>query len=133
MIRDLARRLRAYILGLSPHQRALLLAVGLVLGIFPIPGCPTLLCLAAAVSLRLNPAVLQVLNNATGPLQLALLIPLERAGAWFCGSGGSPLAERLDLLAVHAVVGWACLCIPGGVLIYLVLVRTPWRSWFNIS
>jgi hypothetical protein len=133
MICKWARRFRGYILGLSPHQRALLLALGLVLGIFPIPGCPTLLCLAAAVSLRLNPVVLQLLNNATGPLQLVLLLPLERAGAWFCGSGASPFAEHLGLLAVHAVVGWACLCIPAGVLLYLALVRTPWRSWFNIS
>jgi uncharacterized protein (DUF2062 family) len=133
MIQKWARHFRASILELSPHQRALLLAVGLVLGIFPIPGCPTVLCLAAALGLRLNPAVLQLLNNATGPLQLALLLPLERAGAWFCGSETTPLAGTLGLLAMHAVVGWACLCIPAGILLYLVLVRAPWRLCFNIS
>jgi hypothetical protein len=92
-----------------------------VLGIFPIPGFPTLLCLAAAVGLRLNVTVLQLLNNATGPLQLALLLPLERAGAWCCGEASTVAPATL---AVHAVVGWACICIPGGVLLYLILTRS---------
>ena len=41
-------RLAASLEGLSAEQVALLLSVGLVLGVFPIMGCPTLLCLLAA-------------------------------------------------------------------------------------
>jgi len=126
MMQKWAKLFRASIVDLTPQQLALLLAVGLVLGIFPIPGCPTLLCLAAAAGLRLNVAVLQLLNNVTGPLQLALLLPLERAGAWFCGDS-RVLAGEFGAMAMYAVIGWACICIPAGILVYLVLVRAPWR------
>ena len=59
---------------------ALLVAVGLVLGTFPVYGLPTLLCAAAAVLLRLNAAGLQLVNQLSTPLQLALLLPLARIG-----------------------------------------------------
>src|ERR1700679_4030488 len=80
-----ALRFHAAVRELSPQQVALLVSVGLVLGVFPIVGCPTVLCLLAAFGLRLNPAALQVINNLSSPLQLALLLPLGRAGALLCG------------------------------------------------
>ena len=109
---------------LSPEEIALLLAVGLVLGVFPIAGCPTMLCLLAAVGLRLNFAALQALNNISTPLQLALLLPFTRAGAWLFGGlvpGGS-LAGKLGLAAMHAIAGWASVSIPLGFLLYFVLI-----------
>lgn len=119
-------RLRASILQLPPEQAALLLSVGLVLGVFPIMVIPTFLCLAAAVSLRLNAPALQVLNSATSPLQLALLVPLERVGAWMCRAypfGGTSLIGKIGMAAAHAVLGWLCVCVPAGVLLYFALVR----------
>ena len=119
-------RLRASIEKLSAEEAALLLSVGLVLGVFPIMGIPTVLCLAAAVGLRLNAAALQVLNNLTSPLQLALLVPLARAGAWMCRGypvGGTSLTGKIGLAAAHAVLGWLCICVPAGVLLHFALVR----------
>jgi uncharacterized protein (DUF2062 family) len=40
--------------GLTPERLALSLAVGLVLGLFPVVGLTTLLCLAAGFAFRLN-------------------------------------------------------------------------------
>jgi len=117
-------RLRASLQELSPDQVALLLSVGLVLGVFPIVGCPTVLCLLAACGLRLNVAALQLLNNISSPLQLALLLPLARAGAWLCRGAAAPdgsLASKLGAGALHAVVGWTCICIPLGLVLYFTL------------
>jgi uncharacterized protein (DUF2062 family) len=135
-------RLQAFVEDLSPEQAALLVSVGLVAGVFPIVGCPTALCLLAALGLRLNLAALQVLNNLSSPLQLALLLPLARAGAWLCGgsiSGHGSVAGKLGTAAVHAVAGWTCVCIPLGAVLYFILVfairrrRPLWTNSVEIA
>ena len=129
-----ALRLQASLEELSPEQVALVLSVGLVLGVFPIMGVPTILCLLAAFGFRLNVAALQVVNNISSPLQIALLVPLARAGGRLCGvsaASGSAWAGRIGAAAVNAVTGWACICVPSGVLLYLVLLilmRRPWQT-----
>ena len=55
-LRDLALR------GMSPEAMALSIALGFVLGVFPVPGCPTLLCALAALALRLNGPAVQAVN-----------------------------------------------------------------------
>jgi hypothetical protein len=115
-----ARRLRASLTEIPPGRLALLLSVGLVLGVFPIMGVPTVLCLLAAVAFRLNPAALQALNSVTSPLQLALLMPLARIGSKLCGVNlaTGPWTAKLGLTALCAVTGWACICFPLGALLY---------------
>jgi hypothetical protein len=136
-VRSWVERFGASVEELSPEHVALLLSVGLVLGVFPIMGCPTVLCLLAAFGLRLNFAALQLLNNVSTPLQLALLLPLERAGAWLSrgavSADGSP-ASKLGTAALHAVTGWACVCVPLGAVLYAILVllmRRGRTAWFN--
>jgi hypothetical protein len=118
-----SRKFRASVRALSPKQIALLCIVGLVLGVFPIPYCPTILCLLAAFGWRLNVGALQLLNTATSPLQWALWLPLERVGALVCGTAALPIPESLGAAALHAVLGWVCICIPLGVATYLLVAR----------
>ena len=130
-MKSLILRFRASVEDLSPEQLALLLTVGLVLGVFPVMGCPTILCLLAALGLRLNLAALQLLNNMSTPLQLALLLPLARAGTALCGgaaSGGVSWTGILGLAALHAVTGWACICVPLGGMLYFTLVFAMRRA-----
>jgi Uncharacterized protein conserved in bacteria (DUF2062) len=118
-------RFQACLAELSPEEIALLLTVGLVLGVFPIMGFPTVFCLLAAFGLRLNWAALQLLNNISSPLQLALLVPLARGGRLVCGGAppaGGSWAGVIGVAAVHAVTGWACFCIPAGAVLYVSLV-----------
>jgi uncharacterized protein (DUF2062 family) len=68
--------------GTSPRRLALAIALGGTLGMFPVLGTTTTLCLAAGVGLRLNQPAIQLGNTLTYPLQLALYVPLLRAGAW---------------------------------------------------
>jgi len=160
-VRAVVLRLRAALGELEPEQAALILAVGLVLGVFPVVGCPTLLCLLAALGLRLNPGALQLVNHISSPLQFMLLLPLGRAGAWLCGAtpGDTSAVQNLAVYnlaaynpavynlavynltvynlavgALHAVAGWLCTCVPLGVLLYvilLVLMRKSRFSWSN--
>jgi uncharacterized protein (DUF2062 family) len=128
-----ALRFRASLAEATPEQIALLISAGLLLGIFPIMGAPTVLCLLAAFLLRLNAAALQLLNNVSTPLQLALLLPLARAGAWLCGGRGSSSVSwtgKLGMAAMHAVAGWACICIPLAALLYVSLALFLRRSKF---
>jgi uncharacterized protein (DUF2062 family) len=114
---------------------ALSVGLALVLGVFPVYGCPTLLCAAAAIVLRLNLPAMQLVNALTTPLQLALLIPFHRLGDWLLPGVGAadplvPAGVRSEAwrfldgiwtLAVHAVAGWFCVCAPLGILLYLIL------------
>jgi uncharacterized protein (DUF2062 family) len=108
--------------GLSPETIAIIFVLGLVLGVFPMFGLPTLLCAAAAVLFRLNLAAIQLVNQVSAPLQYALLLPLGRAGAHIMGARVSgTILENLANGARNAVVGWACFCVPFGLLLYLIL------------
>ena len=122
-------RMLAAAAGLPPEKAALLLAVGLVIGVFPVMGCPTALCLLTGMALRINPAPLLALNHAASPLQLLLIFPLARAGSWICHS---PTATRPGMLfgaaAMHALTGWACCCVPLGVALYCVLLMALRRG-----
>jgi Uncharacterized protein conserved in bacteria (DUF2062) len=117
------RRLLGSMKEIPPRRLALLLSVGLVLGVFPIVGVPTLLCLAAAFLFRLNPALLQGLNSITSPLQLALLLPLARIGSELCGVkwGAGNWHANLGSAALCAIAGWACVCIPLGAVLYVAV------------
>jgi hypothetical protein len=76
--------------------------------------------------LRVNFPALQVVNQLCWPLQIAMLVPLARVGArWVAPSSeiAATLAGRLGWGALQAVVGWFCICIPLGLLLYAVLLR----------
>lgn len=85
--------------GISPDQIALTLALGLVLGVFPILGATTLLCAGAAFWLRLNQPVIQLVNYLAYPVQIALLIPYYRAGETLFGQPHVPIFSVPDLIA----------------------------------
>jgi len=132
-MRSRVLRLAAALVNLSPEEFALVVALGLVLGTFPVYGCPTLLCLAAALALRLNAAALQVVNQLSSPLQIALLVPLVRVGWRLSLSASAPIPLKLGAAVLQAVSGWCMVCIPVGVALYFVLLylmrRTACNQW----
>src|SRR6202012_2910085 len=66
--------------GTSPRKLAWSLAAGLLIGINPIIGSTTVLCLAIAFLFRLNIAASQLANHVVYPLQLLLVIPFIHLG-----------------------------------------------------
>ncbi|HEY3269598.1 MAG TPA: DUF2062 domain-containing protein [Geothrix sp.] len=109
--------------GLSPEGLAWSVSVGLALGVIPLWGTSTALCVWAAVAFRLNQVAMQVANYLAYPLQLALIIPFIRLGERLFGAPRLPLslpliqqAVRTDAWAAlgafwtslwHAAVAWA--------------------------
>ena len=68
--------------GITPEKLAFSIALGITLGVTPVLGSTTMLCLLAATVLRLNLPAIQLVNCLVYPLQLALLVPFIRIGGW---------------------------------------------------
>jgi uncharacterized protein (DUF2062 family) len=134
LVRVVAGELRQ---GLTPHEIALTLAVGLCLSVPPVIGTTTILCALAALLLRLNQPLIQAVNFLAYPLQLALLIPFLRAGEWLFREPHTALSPakimamgRADLpgtisslwtVTWHGAVVWAALSFPVGFLVYVAV------------
>lgn len=108
LIRPLAGLLSG---GLDARPLAMAVAVGALLGSMPLAWGTSLLCLAAALLLRLNPLAVQIGNYAAWPLQLALAYPYLWLGrAWFAPGPNPAPADWLEgLLAANgaALCAWA--------------------------
>jgi len=87
--------------GSQPEALSTGVALGVMLGLFPVPGVTTVLCLLAAVALRLNHVVLQASHYAVYPLQVAMLgVYVSLGNLWF-GTG----ATMADLIRLPALLG----------------------------
>lgn len=109
--------------GLSPDSLAIVLAVGLVLGIRLFH----YVMFAGSAGISDQRAALHLVNQLVSPLQLALLLPFARPGGRIFplpGGVSNSLLSRFGELTLHAIAGWLCLSLPLGILLYLVL------SWF---
>ncbi len=69
--------------GVSPDDLALTVALGVVIGIFPILGTTTAICLAVGLPLRLNQPALQAANHAMIIPQFLLIPVFVKAGESF--------------------------------------------------
>lgn len=123
--------------GVTPRALALSLAVGLVVGVFPVPGSTAILCAVAAAALRLNHPAVQLVNLVAAPLQLLLFVPLLRVGAALLGAPGGSLALDAVLLRITtdpwgaarlygqatagAVLVWAVVAAPSLYLLFRAL------------
>jgi uncharacterized protein (DUF2062 family) len=109
--------------GLTPDRLALGLAAGFVLGLFPIIGATTLLCVAAGVAFRLNHVALQLANHLAYPLQLPLVLVFVRLGERLVGAPPVPFdplilvhhfqrdpagfLRAFGLTGLHGILGWS--------------------------
>lgn len=84
--------------GISPRQLALTVALGVVLGLFPIFGATTFLCGIAALWLRLNQPLIQTINYLVAPLQVLMLFPFYRAGETLFRATPVPIFSVTDLV-----------------------------------
>lgn len=124
--------------GLTPEKLAFTLALGITLGVVPVLGSTMLLCTLAAIIFRLNLAAIQLVNWLVYPLQLALLIPFYRVGAWIFRTRPTELSvlhivtlirgnlvqaiTTLWTVTVHAIVAWVLLGSILTGLLYLIFV-----------
>jgi uncharacterized protein (DUF2062 family) len=77
--------------GCSPRKLAWSLAAGLVIGINPLLGSTTIVCLLLAIVLRLNLVASQIANHIVYPLQIALFLVFIKIGDKIFHTGRLPL------------------------------------------
>ena len=111
--------------GITPEKIALSIAVGAIVGIFPVLGTTTVLVTVVAAALRLNLVAVHTVHYVMTPVQILLIIPFVRVGEHLVGAVPQPLSikEGLDLIArgalqavvalwdaiVHAMLGWVAI------------------------
>lgn len=143
MIADLATRARQAVLrqlqqGVRPRELALAAALGFSVGVFPILGTTTLLCLGCGVWLKLNQPILQLSNWAAAPLQLPGIYFFVRLGEWLtrvppvrfsiaaelAGFKASPLQflQRFGMSGLRGVLAWLLVAPLLVALLYVVLL-----------
>lgn len=129
--------------GITVEKIALSFAVGSLCAFFPILGVATPLCLVAGAALRLNQAIVQIINWTTAPIYFPLVFAFIQLGDFLLGTARAPLdpglvAARLrsdpgqflhsfGAIAGHALLGWAVLApiwVAVGYFISLLVLRT---------
>jgi uncharacterized protein (DUF2062 family) len=126
-------------MGATPEKLAWSIATGIMIGINPMLGTTTILCLAIAFVFRLNVAASQLANHLVYPLELLLVIPFIRLGSLLFHTAPLPLspssllqAARRNPIALtrqlwlwewHAWLVWAVATIVG--IPILALMLTP--------
>lgn len=114
--------------GITPKKMALTIALGLILGLFPILGSTTLLCSIVAILFRLNLAAINVVNFFVYPLQLILFLPFIKFGEFIFGINPMPYSldqiielfknetliafETLWFANLIGIAAWAVVAIP---------------------
>ncbi len=133
-------------MGATPERLAWSIAAGLVIGINPLLGSTTLLCLAVASLFRLNIAASQLANHIVYPLQFLLVVPFIRLGSRLFHTAPLPLSpgrllhearlhpvsltRQLWLWESHALIVWSIAAIVLTPLLAAVLTPTL-RGWLR--
>ena len=128
--------------GLTPETLALSFATGLVLGVFPIIGATTVLCLLAGAVFRLNHVALQLANHLAYPLQIPLILAFVRLGEGLLRAPRvtfDPIAlvrhfqrdpvgflREFGVTGLHGILGWS-LVAPAVLLVLYLALRPPLR------
>lgn len=124
--------------GLTPERLAWSLALGATLGLFPVMGATSILCLGAGLALRLSHPALQLANYAVYPLQAALILGFVRLGERFVGAPPMPFSverlvvlfredpagflQRFGVTGLHGMLGWLAIAPFVAGALYLALL-----------
>jgi uncharacterized protein (DUF2062 family) len=125
--------------GITPEKIALTLSVGSALALFPILGTTTLLCLLAGIVLKLNQAIIQLVNMLCASIHFPLIVCLFRLGHLMFGvpythfgtgmvhhmldtfwEDPTKFFERFGVDAIHAIAAWAIIFPFWVTIIYLL-------------
>lgn len=124
-------------MGATPQRLAWSIALGIVIGLNPVLGTTTALCLGVSLAFRLNVVAAQIANHAMFPFEIALVVPFIRLGSRVFRTSAMPLtaafllehARKAPLALVrliwvwewHAFLLWLLLAVVAAPLIALSL------------
>jgi uncharacterized protein (DUF2062 family) len=137
--------------GTTPRQLALTCALGIVISIFPFIGVTTWICLGLALVLRLNIAIIQLVNYLFFPIQLLLMIPFINMGTFLFSLNPFPytqeqlinlfktdfwrLASDAGISVGSGIAVWGLVAIPLFFLVFYTtfIVFSKWRRPANAN
>jgi len=124
--------------GITPEKIALTVAIGLILGLFPIFGSTTALCVLAGLWLKLNQPIMQLVNWLAAPLQLPGIYLFVRVGERLTGSPpvhfsiaglvqqfrAAPLQflQQFGMTGLRGVLGWLLIAPAVAAAVYVMLL-----------
>jgi uncharacterized protein (DUF2062 family) len=113
--------------GITPQKVALTIAVGSACALFPILGTTTLLCIGAAIALKLNQPLIHLLNQLLWPAHIPVMYACIRLGETLFNAPRisfdvvrmtelfwehpTQFGHQFGATAFHAIVAW-CLLAP---------------------
>ena len=133
--------------GMTPRKLVMTLCIGAAIGTMPLIWGTSLLCILLAHVFRLNHVALQSVNYLLYPLQLALLVPFYRLGAWLL-PWGTPVPPHLFSGLFHlsgaslhilgwimfkALAAWTLTALPAALLVYGVLRITRFKAGIQMA
>ncbi len=120
VIRPIVNQLKQ---GTSPEKLSWSISLGTTLGIFPIMGSTTIVCLIFGHLLKLNQPILHLFKTFTYPLQLALILVYIRLGQMLNGvplikfsipqmlgqfkDDPAQFASDFGMVALYGIEAWA--------------------------
>ncbi len=126
--------------GITPQKVAFTVALGFMLGIFPIIGASTALCLAAGILFKLNQPLILLTNSLTIPLQPPMVLVFVRLGETILHTphvtfsipellrkfSASPakFMQEFGLTGLHGIFAWSLIA-PLVVLILYYSLKPP--------
>ncbi len=124
--------------GFTPQKISLTITLGVTLGIFPILGATTTLCALAALWLRLNQPVIQLVNYLFSAVQLALVLVFVRLGEWMVHAppvsfsipelirkfheSPSKFMHEFGMTGLHGIIAWLAIAPFLTALLYFLLL-----------
>jgi len=135
--------------GATPHELALAISLGIVIGMFPVQGITTVLCTLIAVIFRLNLVLIQLANYLSIPFMMIMIIPFYVLGNTLFSNSEfhwsvhellflfktdlwGAIAE-LSWSILYAILVWLMFAPIGMIIIYFISVRIIKRSLSQVS
>ncbi len=134
--------------GFTPQKISLTITLGITLGLFPILGTTTALCALAALCLKLNQPVIQLVNYLFSAVQLAMVLVFVRIGEWIVGAppvsfsipelfrkfheSPAKFMQEFGMTGLHGIIAWLVIAPFLAALIYFLLL-TPLKKLATIK
>lgn len=130
--------------GLTAHDLALSVTIGVVSGLFPVFGATTLLSILLTFLFRQNLIVVQSVQWLLGLIQVILIIPFMQIGAFLLSQpeivinteqiniafepGILAGIRTLGIYHLYAILSWSVLILPSGIVSYFAFLKVFQRA-----
>jgi uncharacterized protein (DUF2062 family) len=120
--------------GLTPETLAFSITIGIIAGLFPVIGATTLVSVLLTLLFRQNLLIVQSVQWILGLLQLILIIPFMKLGAFLLNQNALKInmhqinmafqpgffsgIKTVGIFHLYAILTWTILAIPASALSY---------------